>query len=430
MDIKRSYSRIFSLCIGNLLEHYDTALFGFLSCVLAPFIFPGKEPLSALIFTYAIIPLAMLARPVGSLLFGFIGDYYGRAAALSLSLIGMGFVSLLMAIGPFFLALGLSAPLFWCLTRALQNFLGAAETCGGAIFLLESSNNKEHDILSSLYSASTIGGILLASVATALLSVLNQIENGWGYLYLFGSATALFGYWIRRQIKTEQIIEFDVQPSLKKWGIGIFWLYRRQLLSIAVCSGFSYANYSIALIVLSGFIPLVSDQSQQLMIPINTALLVIDLLLLPLFGYLASKISRYRLMLIASLSACITCAPLFFLLQGASFGIILLIRIFFVVIGAAFAAPMHALMQTWIPKAHRYSMISFGYAIGSQLLGGPSAALTLWLFKTTGSYFGMALYWMILATATSIVLLRASIKLKNAPFIGLQAKLLKLDDSV
>jgi hypothetical protein len=55
-------------------------------------------------------------------------------------------------------------------------------------------------------------------------------------------------------------------------------------------------------------------------------------------------------------------------------------------------------------------VISFGYAIGSQLLGGPSATLTLWLFKTTGSYFGMALYWIILATATSVVLARASIK--------------------
>ena len=411
MDIKRSYSRILSLCIGNLLEHYDTALFGFLSCVLAPVIFPEKEPLSALILTYAIIPVAMLARPVGSLLFGFIGDYYGRATALSLSLIGMGLVSLLMAIGPSFIAFGLSAPLFWCLTRALQNFLAAGETCGGAIFLLESSQNKEHDILSSLYSASTIGGILLASIATTLLSTLNQIETGWGYLYLFGSITALFGYLIRRRIKTDQIPDSDVSPSdKKKLSIGVLWLYRRQLLSIAVCSGFSYANYSIALIVLSGFIPLVSDQSQQLMIPVNTALLVIDLLLLPLFGYLASKISRYRLMLVASLSACITCAPLFFLLQGASFGIILLIRIFFVVIGAAFAAPMHALLQTWIPKAHRYSVISFGYAIGSQLLGGPSATLTLWLFKTTGSYFGMALYWIILATATSVVLARASIK--------------------
>lgn len=411
MDIKRSYSRILSLCIGNLLEHYDTALFGFLSCVLAPVIFPEKEPLSALILTYAIIPVAMLARPIGALLFGFIGDYYGRAAALSLSLIGMGLVSLLMAIGPSFIGFGLTAPLFWCLTRALQNVLAAGETCGGAIFLLESSREKEHDILSSLYSASTLGGILLASIATTALSMLNQMQTRWSYLYLFGSITAVFGYLMRRRIKTEQIPDSDVSPcDKKKLGIGVLWLYRRPLLSIAICSGFSYANYSIALIVLSGFIPLVSDQSQQLMIPVNTALLVIDLLLLPLFGYLASKISRHRLMLVASLSGCITCAPLFFLLEGASFGMILLIRIFFVLIGAAFAAPMHALLQTWIPKAHRYSVISFGYAIGSQLLGGPSAALTLWLFKTTGSYFGMALYWMILAAATSIVLARASIK--------------------
>ena len=58
-------------CIGNLFQHYDAALFGFLSPFLAPLIFPEKEPITALILTYAMIPLGMLARPIGSLFFGF-----------------------------------------------------------------------------------------------------------------------------------------------------------------------------------------------------------------------------------------------------------------------------------------------------------------------------------------------------------------------
>ena len=59
--------RFWSAWLGNLFEHYDSALFGFLSPFLAPLFFPKQEPLTALILTYAMIPLGMLARPIGSL---------------------------------------------------------------------------------------------------------------------------------------------------------------------------------------------------------------------------------------------------------------------------------------------------------------------------------------------------------------------------
>src|SRR5204862_5975364 len=95
-----SHSRFWSAWLGNFFEHYDTALFGFLSPFLAPLIFPDKEPIVALILTYAIIPLGMLARPIGSLVFGYIGDVYGRKQALFLTLAGMSCVSGCIAFTP------------------------------------------------------------------------------------------------------------------------------------------------------------------------------------------------------------------------------------------------------------------------------------------------------------------------------------------
>ncbi len=407
MDVKTSRLRLCSLCIGNLFEHYDTALFGLLSSVLAPVIFPEKDPISALLLMYVMIPISMLARPVGAVLFGFIGDCYGRSVALFTSLTGMGLVSLCIAMAPSFIGFGMLPPLFWCSARAVQNLLAAGETCGGAIFLLESAEPKYHDLLSSIYSASTIGGVLLASIGTAVLATLNQLQNGWSYLYLLGSITALFGCLVRHNMRgVEARPAQDRSCSRNSFSLRIFWLHRTPLLCIAICSGFSYASYSIALIVLTGFIPLVSDNSPALMMHINTTLLVLDLLLLPFFGYVASKISRCRLMLLASIVTCVSAAPLFFLLEGASLGVMFGVRVCFVFMGAAFAAPMHALLQTLVPTSHRYSIISVGYALGSQILGGPTAAISLWLFKATGSYLGIAIYWMILALASGAFLFR------------------------
>ena len=117
-----SHKQLWNACFGNLFEHYDTALFAFLAPFLAPLIFPEQESVTALILVYAIYPIGMLTRPLGSLFFGYIGDTYGRGQALFLTLSGMALVSGCIALSPTYLQAGILAPLFFVLGRAVQNF--------------------------------------------------------------------------------------------------------------------------------------------------------------------------------------------------------------------------------------------------------------------------------------------------------------------
>src|SRR4051812_30122038 len=103
--------QFWSVWFGNFFEHYDTALFAFLSPFLAPLFFPTEEPLTALLFTYTIIPLGMLARPIGALFFGAIGDRLGRRRALFLAFGGMGIVSACIVLTPTYAMVGILAPL-------------------------------------------------------------------------------------------------------------------------------------------------------------------------------------------------------------------------------------------------------------------------------------------------------------------------------
>lgn len=392
--------QLWNACLGNLFEHYDTALFGFLSPFLAPLIFPEHDPVTALILTYAIIPLGMLARPLGALVFGYIGDVYGRTYALSLTLGGMAFVSGGIAFSPTYMQAGILAPIIFCLGRAAQNFLSAGETMGGAIFVLENASQKRHDLLSSLYSASALGGHLLASLGVFLLSQYHSIHLGWRALYLCGCITALFGCLMRRSPHSVQSsIKFSQTiPKLKE----TFWTYRKPLLFIVISSGFAHATYSMALVLMNGFIPLVSSLTKAEMMKINTYLLIMDFCALPFFGWIASKIQREKLMLSASLGVVLFSTPLLLSLEGASLAGIIGVRIVFVIFGVAFFAPFHAWVQQLIPPTCRYAVISLGYALGSQLLGSPTAALALWCYQKTGMVSSVAWYWMVLGLASSL----------------------------
>lgn len=390
--------------LGNLFEHYDTALYGFLSPFLAPLFFPKQDPITALLLTYTMIPLGMLARPFGALFFGKIGDFYGRERALFLSLLGMAILSLAVVFCPTYAEIGIGAPLLLCFVRISQNFLAAGEVMGGAIFLLEKSPAQKHDFLSSLYNASTIGGILFASALVFLFSHFAFIDQGWRLLYLFGGITALFGCFFRIKLPQEEK-KHSFSFPLSSQIFQLLWKMRRPLGIIILTSGFAHSTYSLALVLLNGFIPLITNYTKESMLSLNTMLLIIDFATLPLFGWLASKIGREKLMLGAALLACLSALPLSLALVQASLFTIILIRLCFVLLGVAFFAPYHAFAQKLLPLSYRYLTLSFGYALGSQLFGGPTSALSLWLFKTTGHVSSIVWYWAILGALATLCLI-------------------------
>lgn len=396
-----SRKQLWSACLGNLFEHYDTALLGFLSPFLAPLIFPQQEAITALALTYAIIPLGMLARPLGALVFGYIGDVYGRERSLFLTLAGMALISGCIAFTPTYVQAGAFAPILFFFGRACQNFVAAGETMGGAIFLLENTSEKRRDLMSSFYSASAMGGHLLASLGVYTISKYSIIEPGWRLLYLFGCLTALFGCFIRKHAYSAPRSEVGFSQSIVNLKRTL-WANRKSLLIIILSVGFGYSTYSIALVLMNGFIPLVSSITKAEVMRINSYLLILDVCALPLFGLIATKISREKLMLFVCLSVISLSIPLLISLKEASIAGIIGVRMVFVIFGVAFFAPFHAWAQQLVPSHCRYAVISLGYAIGSQVLGSPSVALALWCFKKTGMISSVAWYWICLAIGCAV----------------------------
>ena len=126
-------------------------------------------------------------------------------------------------------------------------------------------------------------------------------------------------------------------------------------------------------------------------------------------------------MLVSAVLISLTSIPLFMLLEGASFLAIVCIRTLFVIYGVAFFAPFHAWAIELVPARNRYAVISLGYALGSQLLGGPTAAISLWVYQLTGWSWSISGYWVLLALMSSFVLMKKQAKQPKLEELGVKS---------
>ena len=374
---------------GNILHHYETSLFGWLTPFLAPLLFPDKSGLDALLLTFAFIPLKYLTKPLGAIFWGCFGDKWGRKPALTTSLIGMSIST--FAIGC--LPLVSYAWIFLAICQTFQGFFSAGEEKGAAIYLLEQTAKEKRSWMSSLYDASGILGIFLASLLASQLG-----ETHWRLLFWMGSFGGILGVILRQ--KAQESPEFI--PTKFSWKI--IWEERLLISRIAIVSGFSYANYYLVTVFLNGYLPRISSLTKADVLMFNTHLLWIDALLLLGFGTLCKWVRREKLMMFATFMTAILAIPLFATLDNASWSHAALIRLIFVTLGVALAAPYHAWKLELLPTHNRFLIGTLGSTLGSKFFGAPIPILATYLVSQTGYTWAPAIPLVILSLAATAVL--------------------------
>ena len=368
--------------IGNLLEHYDAALFGLLAPFIAPLFFGQTDPITALIMTYAMIPLGLLTKPLGSIFFGYVGDRFGRKQALLLSLGGMALATVALGCLPPYQEIGPWAILLLAILRMLQSFCSAGEVTGAALFVLEHTPNAKRGLVSGWYDASSVAGMLIGSAFVSMLCAQDAVLDYWRFLFWTGGLPAILGLFLR--IRMEDAQEFTKSAKREKPPLfQVLYLYKRELFFILLAAGFTYTTYAMAFTLMNGYVPLVTHLKKSDVMQINTWLLLVDMCMLPFFGWLANKFGKARIMVGASILSGIGAIPLFYLLKGADLGMVITIRFYIVLCGVAFAAPYYAWAMEQIAPRYRYTVIAIAGCLGSQLIGAPSSAISLWLYQKT-----------------------------------------------
>lgn len=402
MDQSKIKFSLTSGVLGNIVEHHDKALFTLLAPFIGPLFF-ATDSITALIYTYGLLYAGMLGKPLGALFFGYMGDVYGRARVLSITLIGMALSTFAMGCLPTYASLGVLAPILLAFLRVLQNFFAAGETSTSSVFVIEHSAPKFKPLAASFFELSTTLGILLVSCELSLLGAFDALAYGWRWLFWGGGALA-FAIWIYRTklIESNEFALSKEKPfaSLKE----VFADELKPLMAIILASGFSSATYVMSISFINSFLIMVTPFSFAELANLNTLLLFVDALLLPLFGFLTLKYEAEKIMQNSAKAVALLAIPMFSLLHYSSWAVIVIVRLILVILGVAFASCYHSWIQKLIVPKKRCTLLSLGSTSGSLLIEGPITVLSLWAFKQTEWAFIPGLFLAITAVGALVAL--------------------------
>lgn len=389
---------LLSAIVGNGLEFYDFALFGAFSVTFSR-VFFAEDSFSSLIKTLALFALAFFVRPLGSIIFGYLGDRYGRKKALSFSIVLMGFFTCLIGVLPLYNEVGILAPLLLLGCRLGQGFCLGGENNGSSIFLLEHLKTRKAFAGALILSGGAIG-TLLATSFSAIANLPSMPEWSWRIPFILGLFIGLLGNYIRYSLEeTPEYISVQNKKERKTPPPLIYVLknYTRPFLCAIGIGGVNGVMAYTLVVYLNVYLTTVVGYSFSNALISSTVGLVIFGCLAPLFGHIADKIGERKVMAFGC-GLTLVCAPiLFYLLQKQS-----LLPIFAAIVIAAammgtFNAPTNALLQKLFPTEVRYTGVAFGYAVGVALLGGTQPLICTYLIETTGNPYSPALYLIFAA---------------------------------
>ncbi len=372
---------LFAAMAGNALEFYDFTLYGFFVAILAPLYFPSVDPTVSLISGFGVFALGFLMRPLGALLFGHIGDKYGRKRALSLSIFGIALPTAAIGLLPTYDQIGIFAPLFLILFRLIQGLCTGGEYNGAGVFVVEHSKEGYRGFLGSLLTSSGCLGALLACIVGSIFVNSNLPQWCWRIPFLFGLVIGFIGYYLRKKVD-ETLTTNNTQEA----KLPIIEVFRHHPLPLLICifigSAATIPLYIITTFMNSRLAALGIITHQQMML-MNAFVLLILTVMMPIMGWIADKVGYKKLMSFSCISLFILAYPFFVIYSMQNLYLIVIFQILMLSLNEAFVGPSNAYMSSLFPQNFRYSGVAFGYCVGLSLFGGTAPYVAEWLIKAT-----------------------------------------------
>lgn len=392
--------------IGNAVEWFDFAIYGFLATFIAAKFFPAGNDTAALLNTFAIFAAAFFMRPLGGFVFGPLGDRIGRQRVLAVVILLMSAATLGIGLLPTYASIGVAAPLLLLLLRCLQGFSAGGEYGGGAVYLAEYARDGHRGLTVTFIAWSGVLGFLLGSVTVTLLQALLPAaamdSYGWRIPFLIAAPLGLVGLYIRLRLDdTPQFTALSdsdrVATSPLREATTTAWRPILQVIGLFIV--FNVGYYVVFTFLPAYFIRTLEFGKTASFVSMTLASLVALVLILPLAA-LSDRIGRRPLLIGGAVAFAVSAYPLFLLLNSGSLVAAVIAHCVLAAIESVYVSTAVTAGVELFATRVRYSGFSIGYNVSVAAFGGTTPYVVTWLTATSGNDLAPALYLIVAAVVS------------------------------
>ncbi|RMD46586.1 MAG: MFS transporter [Aquificota bacterium] len=400
---------LFAGMVGNVLEWYDFVVYGFLAVIIGELFFPSSDPMVSLIKSFAVFAVGFLMRPIGAILFGYIGDRFGRKKSLTISIILMAVSTTAIGLLPTYENIGIIAPILLVALKMIQGLSVGGEYTTSVSFVVEHAPQDRRGFFGSIAILGAVAGILLGSASGAVITKVLSEEAlyswGWRVLFFTGILLGLVGYYVRRNIdETPKFLELEYEEMVDKQPIrDLFREAKKEFLKTFLLSTFQAVGFYTIFVYIANHLSVFVKFPKSEALTINTISMIVLAILIPISGIISDKIGRKPLIIASTGLTVLLSYPLFVLLSKGDFESALIAQVIFAVIVAGFMAILPTTLVEIFPTKIRNSGYSIGYNLPFAIFGGTAPLISTFLIKTTGNINSPSFYLIAAALVAFLV---------------------------
>lgn len=379
--------------IGNMLEWFDFAVYGYFASEIGRQFFPQSSASAQQLLAFSVFALGFGARPIGSLVLGVVGDRIGRRALLTLSIALMGASTLLLGLLPTYAQIGVAAPILLVVMRLCQGLSVGAEFTGSMVYTTESSSAAKRGLVSSSTAAGATLGFICGSgsawIINTLLSPEQVVAWGWRIPFVGSVIFCVIGWLLRRGLHETAAGQkaAAIRPPLLPSLIADWLPMMRTFGIVATTNAAYYLTFTYAVDRRKSL----SGAGAEFLLA-NTLSLVVVLMAKLLGGWLSDRIGRRRMMITLTIATMLVVVPaLRIMLTGTPTEFVLGQVLLAIPLGMALGL-QGAMVVEIFPLRTRVTSMSFAYSVTLALAGGTAPLVAAWLIETLGNPLAPAFY--------------------------------------
>ncbi|MBP6219010.1 MAG: MFS transporter [Oligoflexales bacterium] len=381
-------------------------LYAYFATVISKLFFPMDDPFVAIILTFSTFAVGLAARPIGGIIFGYIGDRYGRKQMLTITMLLMSFSTMCIGLLPTYAQIGVYAPILLLMLRISQGVALGGEFGASCVYLFESVPQNKRGFFGTLALTSVGLGLVLSACTIFIVESLVTDEAlysyAWRIPFFVSVAGSLLAFYIRKNLpETPDFMSAQTKELYTGAPfIEMFRKYKRSLLGLFAIFITTQTAFFVVFIfgktMMIDFLHYDSHTAGKF----NLLTLVSYTVSTLIFGYLSDKVNKRYIILIGAVGIFVSIYPFIKCLNDGDTDLILFMSLLLGVLIGMTEGTLNPVVAEMFPTKIRATSVAFCWNCTAIVFGGIAPILSMWLMQKTGSTYAVAYYLMAVCAVT------------------------------